>query len=345
MLAATVLEVPTGLFSDRVGRRHTLVLGAASTVAAVTCYAAARGYPLLLVGAVLEGLGRAFYSGNNQALLYESLVEQGRVGEYPRYSGRVGSMFQLAAATAALVGGVIAAWSFRAVMWLSVLPQVACLLIGTRFVEPRERHSQVGGRFAHLGRAAGQIRRNPDLRRLMLANAVSRGAGESNHQLSPAYIAALWPVWAVGLSRTLTHGVATLSFWFAGSVIHRVGPTATLLGSRAFNHAAVLTGVAFPSAVAPVLLASGSLTFGSASVAADALAQSHFSDAERATMASLGSLMGSLCYALFAVALGAVADRYGLRAALFSGLAAEVAVLPLYRLVRPGQDFGRSLAG
>src|SRR6187549_747740 len=76
MLSAALWEVPTGVLSDRVGRKRTVILGAIASTAAVVFYAIGGSFAALAVGAVLEGLSRALFSGNNDALLYDTLAEQ-----------------------------------------------------------------------------------------------------------------------------------------------------------------------------------------------------------------------------------------------------------------------------
>src|SRR5438093_471040 len=72
-ISAALFEIPTGVFSDKIGRRHTLILGALSNILALIFYAIGISPIILFLGAVLEGLGRSFYSGNNEALLRDSL--------------------------------------------------------------------------------------------------------------------------------------------------------------------------------------------------------------------------------------------------------------------------------
>ena len=69
MLSAALWEVPTGILSDQMGRRRTVILGAVASTAAVVFYAIGGTFAALALGGVLEGLSRALYSGNNAALL------------------------------------------------------------------------------------------------------------------------------------------------------------------------------------------------------------------------------------------------------------------------------------
>jgi len=329
MLSAAAFEVPTGVLSDRLGRRGTLIAGAVVMVAAHLGYAAASGYGLLLAGVVLEGLARSLWSGNNEALLYDTLLEAGRAEEYPRHSGRVTSMFQIALALSAAVGGLVGgAWSLRGVVALSVVPQVLCLLVALRVQEPRVHGPLESNVLAHIGSALRGIRDNPVLRRMTLVSGLRFGAGESAAQLQPVFVAGLWPLWALGLFRTAGHGLAFLGFRASGRVVGRVGAARTLLLGEAISNVAGLVALVKPTVVSPALLASRSFAYGTSTIAQQTLLQREFTDRERATMGSFGALLGSVLY--FAIALGAglVADRWGIVPALLASQAVEVAALP-----------------
>ncbi|MGN9766507.1 MFS transporter [Micromonospora sp. SD12] len=325
-LSCAAFEVPTGVLSDRLGRRGTMIAGAVVMVAAHLGYAGASGYGLLLAAVVLEGLAASLWSGNNAALLYDTLLAADREAEFPRHSGRVNSMFQLALALAAAVGGVVAGvWSLRAVVVLSVVPQVLCVLVALQVREPRVRGPLESSVLVHLGSALRGIRRNPVLRRMTLVSAL-RYSSESAAQLSPVFVAGLWPLWALGVWRTFGHGVAFVGFRVSGRVIGRVGAARTLLFGESFNNLANFVALVKPTVFSPVLL--GSPAYGISTIAQETLLQREFTDRERATMGSLGSLLGSVLYAFVAVGVGLVTDRWGIVAGLLAIQAVALVALP-----------------
>jgi MFS family permease len=327
MLSSAAFEVPTGVLSDRLGRRGTMIAGAVVMVAAHLGYAGASGYGLLLAAVVLEGLASALWSGNNESLLYDTLLEAGREEEFPRHSGRVNSMFQIALALAAAIGGVVAgAWSLRVVVVLSVVPQVLCVLVALRVREPRVHGPLESNVLVHLGSALRSIRRNPVLRRMTLVSALRYGS-ESAAQLSPVFVAGLWPLWALGLWRTFGHGVAFVGFRVSGWVIGRVGAARTLLFGELFDNVANFVALVKPTTFSPVLL--GSPAYGMSTIAQQTLLQREFTDRERATMGSLASLLGSVLYALVALGAGLVADNWGIVPALLAIQAMVLIALPI----------------
>jgi len=82
--AVTLLEVPTGVFADRIGRRAALVLGA--LLSAAGCVAAALAHSLagFALSDLCFGLGTALMGGADSALVYDALAAERRESEYPR---------------------------------------------------------------------------------------------------------------------------------------------------------------------------------------------------------------------------------------------------------------------
>lgn len=95
VLASALFDIPMGIFSDRAGRRLTMALGSLCSALGLTCYAWASEVNALYVGAILTGLSQCLFSGNNNALLFESLQSEGLEQQYHHYRGGAGSMFQL----------------------------------------------------------------------------------------------------------------------------------------------------------------------------------------------------------------------------------------------------------
>lgn len=327
-LSSAIFEVPTGVFSDRIGRRRTVMLGAVADLAAFTLYAIGGTYPILACGAVCQGLAWAFFSGNNNALLYDTLAEQHRQDDYPHYLGRVSSMDQAALALSGVTGGVLAALSFKLVVWLSVLPALAGLGISLLLREPSiHAHAAQPNPYAHTREALRLILANPKLRLLSLAGVLADSIGEASYQLRAAFIQTVWPLWAIGLARALDNMLAAASFFFSGRLIKRLSEFGLLLGGGLFGRAVNFAALLVPSPLSPALLSSTGLLYGASLVAQDGLMQREFTSGQRATMGSLVALVGSAAFALFSLIQGLLADRFGLVGALL--IAQGLACLPL----------------
>jgi hypothetical protein len=338
-VTTSAFEVPTGLFSDVVGRRTTLVLGQIASFGCVACYAFGNSFALLALGAVLGGVAFAFFSGNNEALLFDTLKGEGEQGGYAEWQGRLSALFQLALSISAIVAMVALGWlSLRMMFILSLAPQALGVVFALLLVEPPRSSSIPSNVLAHLSAAVDGFRRDARLRQVSLAAMLGYALGEAKHMFHPAFFATLWPAWALGLAGALVHGLSALGFRFAGATIGRLGELRVLIGGTGASLILGAGAAAIPTLASPALISLSSLFFGPGMVAQGSLMQKSFSDTQRATMASLVSLGGNIIFAIAVFAIGALADRIGPRFALLTAefLSIPVAVLygRLYRATR-----------
>ncbi len=308
MLSSAFFEVPTGILSDKIGRRKTMTAGACAAVLSVICYAIGGTYVFLAIGAIFEGVSRAFYSGNNDALLHDSLRDLKKVDTYDHYLGKVSAMFQAALTIGTVIGSVIAYFSFSWVMWLSVIPQVICLLLSLYVREPKTQASMSTNIYAHLVGSIKHIWHNKNLRLLSLDEIIGFGVGESGFQFKSAFIATLWPTWAIGISKALSFAGGGISYWYAGKLIKKFGGLNLMLFDTIINRVINVVSLVFPTVASPVLMSSTSFLFGATGVASNALMHKEFTEHERATLSSIVSFAGSIVFGIFSIFLGAVAD-------------------------------------
>ncbi|MCA9685334.1 MAG: MFS transporter [Myxococcales bacterium] len=139
-LTMVLLEFPSGYLADRIGYRRSLIVAFVLWTCAWPIYGLVPTWPGVVCAELLLGVGMAMLSGCDTALLYESLREQGREDEFPRWAGRQTSSGQLAEGAAALVAGLL----FAVAVWGPFIAQALSSLVGLglalALVEPaRER--------------------------------------------------------------------------------------------------------------------------------------------------------------------------------------------------------------
>lgn len=316
MVSAALFEVPTGIYSDFIGRKRTVILGALAAVIFSVFYAIGQSFWILAVGAVFEGLSRSFYSGNNDALLYNSLAETKEENQYDEVLGKISSMFQAALAIAGVIGGILASWSFPLIMWLSVIPQIICLSLSFLLIEPKISLKS-GNIYSHLKESMLNFIHNKRLRFLSISSIMTYGIGEASFYFQAAFYNTLWPVWAIGAAKTLSYVGGFLSFRFSGEIIKKYGAIQALIGSHLYNRTVNIVAVLFPTIFSPLLMSSTSLLFGVSSVAKNSLFQKEFANHQRATMVSINSLGGSIFFGIVATTLGFIADKFAPATGLF----------------------------
>jgi MFS family permease len=262
LLSSAILEVPTGILSDKLGRRKTIILWSLAGVFTSLFYALGGSYLMLALGAVMAGLARALFSGNNDAFLYDILKDEQKEKQYHEFLGKTSSLFQVALAVSSLLGGVLASLSFSLLLWLSLIPKIVKLVISFRFQEPSTEVKTETNVFVHTKEALVKFIKNPKLRLLSLASIVSYGAGEAGFQFRAAFVRQLWPLWAVGLSSTLSFMGAALSFYFSGKVIKKMKEAAVLLLGKTYGFVINVVSLAAQSVLSPALMATTSVFYG-----------------------------------------------------------------------------------
>ena len=284
------------------------------------------------------GLGRSFYSGNNDALLYDSLNKSEQKDELAKFMGQIGSAEQWALGLAAILGGVLAAISFKLVMWLSVIPLLLCFVTSWWLLDVKNERSGEGNIYMHLKEAVSSFVANKKLRLLSLSSIIGFGIGEAGFQFRSVFIVSLWPLWAVGFARILCNVGAAVGFGWSGKIVKRFKAENVLIVEQTFSRAVDLISLGFPTVLSPALMSTTSLLYGPSTVAENSIFQKEFSDKQRATMGSLNSLGRSIFFAISMFFLGWIADRTDPRTALicgwFVGLISVWLTWRLFRLVR-----------
>jgi len=310
-ISASLFDIPAGIYSDQIGRKRSIILGATFAVGYAVFYAIGINFWILAIGSVIQGLSRAFYSGNNDALLHTMLSEEGLVDQFHIYSGKLTSVFQIALTISGLLSGIIAYISFPLAVWLSVIPQVACLIISLYIIDTTIIDTDSNNILTHLKEAIKAFVHTSNLRLLSISSILGFGLGEFGYQFQAAFFNSVLPLWAVGIAKMLTNLFATISFYFSSKIIDRFSSIRFLLFNDVYNFVVNIIALIFPTAISPFLMASTSLLYGPGRTATNTLLQKEFTDKQRATMSSLNSFGGSLFFGILAFLGGAIADKVG----------------------------------
>ncbi len=342
LLTSALADVPTGVFSDLVGRKRTITLGALAVSAAYTLYALHASHALLALGAVSEGVGLALFSGTTTAYLHDLLAVANQQDAYHHHYGRMMSLKTLASVLGILLGGLLATLSVSLLLWLNLLPKL--LGLATALLLP-EVPQQDRGRLQvhrHLLEAVRALRSNRTLRYASLGTMLA-GGGFAAGELQAAAFAVVWPTWAVGIAKAVQSVAGIPGYWYAGRLIDWLGEAKLLLASMVTSVAGNLLTGAIRSVVSPLFVMLSLPLYGSADTAQQRVFQREFPDRQRATIASVNSFGNSISAALALALCGRIASRYGPFTAL---LATQALLVPaLYfqlrfigRLRRAGRD-------
>ena len=136
-LSVFVLEVPSGYFSDRIGRRSTLLLAAGALIGSYSCFIVGAGFWWFAAGQFLLAAGIAMQSGTDTAFHYDSLKALGREHEYARREAGAEQWGLVMLALATLSGGLLGLIDLRLAYVFSLLSASVMALLVWRFTEPK----------------------------------------------------------------------------------------------------------------------------------------------------------------------------------------------------------------
>jgi MFS family permease len=136
-LSVFLLEVPSGYFSDRIGRRRTLLISAAALISSYCCFIVGAGFWWFAAGQFLLAMGIAMQSGTDTAFHYDSLKALGREAEYASLEAKAEQWGLVMLAIATLSGGVLGLIDLRLAYVFSLLSATAMAFLVWRMVEPQ----------------------------------------------------------------------------------------------------------------------------------------------------------------------------------------------------------------
>lgn len=136
-VTSLLMEVPTGIIADRIGRKFSRVLSRVAACAAALIMLSSHSFWLFAIAFFFTALGYNLESGAGDALVYDSLLELKREKEFMKVKGRQEIFYQLSHGLSILGGGIIATWSYNLAYALSVLLHLASLFFALSFVEAR----------------------------------------------------------------------------------------------------------------------------------------------------------------------------------------------------------------
>ncbi len=134
--AVILLEVPTGAWADRLGRRRSMAVGAGLMGLASFGYLAATGFLLFAVFEFLFAAGLTLTSGADSAFLFDTLRHVGREDDYRRLEGKASYSKHMGLAVAALIGGALASIDLRLPYVVTGIVSLTAVVVAVGMREP-----------------------------------------------------------------------------------------------------------------------------------------------------------------------------------------------------------------
>lgn len=121
-----IFDIPSGVLADRWSRKGVLAVSAIALGICSVLLGSSNGLLLYVIGEVFYGVYIVSTSGTYNALIYDSLHEEGRADQYSKFAGRAYALFLAGAGVANIASGFLAQqFSYRTAFFITV---VSCLL-------------------------------------------------------------------------------------------------------------------------------------------------------------------------------------------------------------------------
>ena len=345
-----LFEVPTGVVADTRGRRFSFLLGAAtlllSTLLYLYMWQTSAPFAGWAIASILLGLGFTFFSGATEAWLVDALTATGFTGNLESVFGRAQSVGGLAMLIGSVTGGVVAQFTSLGVPYLlrAALLGVT-LIVAFRFMHdigftPDRSASPVRAvRTVFNGALDGGLR-NPPVRWLMLAAPFTTGVGFYVFYAIQPYLLQLWgdpnAYSVAGIAAALFAGASMVGGLLVpwARRLFRRRTSALLLGLVAEVIFLVVIGVTDSFVVVIVILTISSILSSIEIPLQQAFVNGLIPSAQRATVLSFNSLMGSAGGVVIQPVLGRAADVYGYGASYVIAAGIQTLALPFVLLAR-----------
>jgi MFS family permease len=349
-LGMLVFEIPTGVVADTRGRRLSYVLGAATLLFSTLLYlfmwqvhAPLWGWA---IASILLGLGFTFFSGATEAWLVDALTATGFHGHLEHVFGRAQTVGGAAMLTGTVAGGVIAQVTNLGVPYVIRAAMLGVtLLLALRFMHdlgftPQRDVSPVKAVRNVVSGAIDGGFRNPPVRWLMLAIPFSAGTGIYVFYAAQPYLLELFgdpSAYSIaGLAAALFAGLqiaAGLAVPWVRRLFSR-RTDALFVGALISVAFLAFLGLTTSFVLAIVLLAAWSFVSALTIPLRQAYMNGVIPSAQRATVLSFDSLMGSAGGVVAQPLLGRVADVSGYGASVVVSAAIRALAVPFVLLAR-----------
>jgi MFS family permease len=192
-LSTLLLEIPTGVVADLLGKKNTLILSRCMYIIEIALVAFFNGFWFFLIAKVISGIGVSLSSGTDSAMLYDTLKKLGREKEHQKISGRIAMVSQISMAFVFIIGAALFSIYYKLPAYLS-LPLIIAGLVLTFFLKepyPIGKRPAWKQSHTHLKDATKLFHTNPHLVYLTLTSFSLMALGSILLSLSSVYLAAV----------------------------------------------------------------------------------------------------------------------------------------------------------
>ena len=130
-IATNILEIPTGFFSDAIGRRRTMMSSFFFYIVSFIVFYVFSSFWIYAAAMVFYAVGEAFRTGTHKAMIFTYLKNKGWSDQKVYYYGHTRSWSQMGSAISSLLaaGIVFISGNYKAIFLFSIIPYILDFLL------------------------------------------------------------------------------------------------------------------------------------------------------------------------------------------------------------------------
>lgn len=229
-ITSLVTEVPTGYLADLIGRKKTILLGVLLLLTSQVISFFAYGFWPFVLTFIFMSASFSFFSGTEEAMLFESLTQAGNGHEI---NARQGKQFAARAlpdiflpALGAFIARDLVESQFQLLIAINMVIAIAALFVLGRLVEPERTKSVAQLERGIFTQSLQTIRREPWLLKAALNKLLVFIAVFITWRTSQPLLAEHgFGAETLGVFYIVFQGIEFVGGWFAGSIERKLGTT------------------------------------------------------------------------------------------------------------------------
>lgn len=313
-----ILEVPMGVVADKYPRRNVLIVATVLLAIGFALWLQG-GFIFYALGMILWGIRNALTSGTIEAFVYDELKNYNKEAEYGKVNGKLEGTMQLGFMFSAILGGLIAQFSFNWVLILTILTNLlgALVLFTTKAVKP-VRSTGEAKYFTVLKDAIREIKSNKTILFIIIFISLTFGVSGSADEYWPLIFNNLGVNTAlIGTLMALEFGVFALSGYSFPYIDRKVkSKNWNLILVVVSGLLFIIFGLANSLVLLPLVFISSYL-LKLALVKFDTDLQHQIGSDQRATVLSIKSLIFEIIYLISLLVFGFISTKLGVISVLY----------------------------
>ncbi len=318
IVALFFLEIPSGAFADKAGRKTSLALSNLSLCIAFVIFGLGNSFFIFMIAQIFGALFWALKSGADSAFIYDSLKEIKRENEYARIFGIGSSLWMFILAILGIVSTTLSIYlGYRMLFFISSGFFFIGFLIALTFKEPPiHKHLQEPNYFRHIKTAVKFAYTTKIVRNLIIYYGLFAALGHLTYFLiQPYYDFTNLPINILGIAITCYFLFAGLGNLSAQGVIKRFSEKKLLFSLLFITIICFIAIYLFPPLIAILFISIISFLSGIRDIFIEKEMNTNTHSHHRATVLSVQSISKSIMYAIFAPLIGLFTDIYSPAAA------------------------------